>query len=73
VIFNDVHTCLIVVLQHISAQELDEEKRNQAALTAELAELTGILKEATLQMNRSVVEQNQVFYLNILPEVLHME
>jgi hypothetical protein len=47
-------------LQHISTQEIEEEKRAQALLTAELVGLTGILKQATIQMNNTVVEQNMV-------------
>lgn len=51
---------LVGILQHISTQEIEEEKKTQATLTAELVNLTGILKEATLQMSTSVVKQNKV-------------
>lgn len=44
--------------KHISTQEIEEENRIQSILTAELADLTGILREATLQMSTSVLEQN---------------
>lgn len=46
--------------QHISTQEIEEEKRAQAILMTELVDLTGILKNATIQMSSTVTEQNLV-------------
>jgi len=42
----------------LSAQELEAERVNHNILSAEAAELTGVLKEATLLMRESVLEQN---------------
>mmetsp|Transcript_4670 Transcript_4670/g.4811 ORF Transcript_4670/g.4811 Transcript_4670/m.4811 type:complete len:270 (-) Transcript_4670:46-855(-) len=52
-----IHT-LLQQQKHISTQEVEEETKIQSILTAELADLTGILREATLQMSTSVIEQN---------------
>jgi hypothetical protein len=52
-----IHT-LLQQQKHISTQEIEEENKIQSILTAELADLTGILREATLQMSTSVLEQN---------------
>ena len=49
-------------MQHISTLEIEQEKKTQAMLTSELADLTGILREATIQMSTSVVDQNMVRY-----------
>jgi hypothetical protein len=48
------------VFQDLSAQELEVEARLQKEVTLELAEFTNMLKEATLNMNQSVREQNKV-------------
>mmetsp|Transcript_2491 Transcript_2491/g.3873 ORF Transcript_2491/g.3873 Transcript_2491/m.3873 type:complete len:272 (-) Transcript_2491:1222-2037(-) len=42
-----------------SAKELEYEQKTQQELMNDLAELTGILKDSTLQINRSVLEQNE--------------
>jgi hypothetical protein len=44
----------------MSALELEEERRSQYALVTELSELTSVLKENTLEMNRTVLQQNKV-------------
>ena len=57
-------------MKDISAQEIDKEKHLQAALTEELSEMTAILKEATLTVNRSVTEQNIVSLLSLYKNIL---
>ena len=47
-------------MQISSAKELENEQRNQMTLLKDLTELTGILKDSTMQISRSVVEQNEV-------------
>eukprot|EP01036_Dinobryon_divergens_P026969 gene26969-35674_t len=42
-----------------SAKELESEQRTQMTLLKDLTELTGILKDSTMQISRSVVEQNE--------------
>eukprot|EP00601_Ochromonadales_sp_CCMP2298_P035427 CAMPEP_0173356098 /NCGR_PEP_ID=MMETSP1144-20121109/18125_1 /TAXON_ID=483371 /ORGANISM="non described non described, Strain CCMP2298" /LENGTH=264 /DNA_ID=CAMNT_0014304867 /DNA_START=89 /DNA_END=880 /DNA_ORIENTATION=+ len=42
----------------LSAQQLDSERRTKEGLVRELTDLTGMLKESTLQINRSVNVQN---------------
>lgn len=46
--------------QATSAKELEEEEKTQNTLLADLMEYTGILKDSTVEINRSVVEQNEV-------------
>ena len=41
-----------------ATRAFEQERQTQADLTAEVSRLTGALKEATLQMSRSVQEQN---------------
>ena len=47
-------------VQDMSALEMEEERRSQVALVSELAELTSVLRENTLEMSRAVVTQNKV-------------
>jgi hypothetical protein len=49
---------LMLLQKDLSAQAIETERQNQAILAAEVASLTSVLKEATLQMHRSVLEQN---------------
>jgi len=51
-------TQLLQQQKDISTQEIEEEKKAQAVLTAELAEMTALLKDATLQIHSSVSSQN---------------
>ena len=44
----------------MSALELEDERRSQAALMGELSELSSVLKENTLEMHQAVREQNKV-------------
>jgi hypothetical protein len=48
------------LLQDLSAQELEAEQRTQALLVNELTELTSMLKESTLDINKAVNLQNIV-------------
>jgi hypothetical protein len=49
---------LMLLQKDLSAQAIETERQNHAILAAEVASLTSVLKEATLQMHRSVLEQN---------------
>lgn len=51
-------TQLLQQQKDISTQEIEEERKVQSVLTAELAEMTSVLKEATLQIHSSVASQN---------------
>ena len=43
---------------------MDEELKNQHALESELLGLTGVLKDITVNINRTVLEQNMVLQGN---------
>ena len=47
-------------MQDLNAKDLEVEQRAQAMLVNELSELTGMLKETTLEINRAVNVQNVV-------------
>lgn len=49
---------LMLQQKDLTAQALEEERRSHVVLATEVANLTGVLKEATLMMNKSVLEQN---------------
>ena len=44
----------------LSSLEVEEETRRHGLLTAELADLTEVLKETTMQMSASISQQNLV-------------
>ena len=49
---------LLVQQRTLHQQEIDEEKRLQAALMSEVCDLTAALKDASIRINQAVVEQN---------------
>ena len=49
---------LLLLQRDLSIQALEEERRSHALLAAEVASLTAVLKDATLLMNKAVLEQN---------------
>jgi len=49
---------LLLQQKDLATQALEQERRDQALLSEEVNRLTSVLKEAALQMNRSVLEQN---------------
>ena len=51
---------LMLQQKGLSAMEVDQEIKNHNKLTAELAELTTLLKESTLTMSESISTQNHV-------------
>jgi hypothetical protein len=56
--------------QDLSAKELEAEQRTQALLVNELSELTSMLKESTLDINKAVNLQN-IVSSNMCWNVLH--
>jgi hypothetical protein len=55
------HQYGVISPQDISIKELEEEKRTQQNVIHELTELTAILKENTIAMSETVLDQNMVW------------
>lgn len=49
---------LLLLQRDLSTQALEEERKSHALLASEVASLTAVLKDATLLMNKAVLEQN---------------
>ena len=50
----------------MTSQEIEAEQREQSLIASEIAELTSVLKESSLQINEAVVGQTQVLYVELL-------